>query len=193
MSETILEYLPAYGAYLVALVVALSAMAVTLPASLIVATAGGFAAAGDLVLWQVFLGAFAGFCVGDQAAFFLSRKKGPWVLGKLKAGPSRAALIERAEGILHRNGVSAIVLSRTLLSPLGPYITYISGTIGFAWGTFTATAIVGAAIWSGTYSYLGYMFAGNISQITSLIGNALGFVAAGGLLIASGYWLFRKG
>ena len=51
--------------------------------------------------------------------------------------------------------------------------------------------MIGAAIWSSAYAYLGYIFAGNISQISSALGNVLGFIAAGGILVASGYWLFR--
>ena len=192
MSDTLIGLLPLYGAYVIALVVALSAMAVTLPASIVVATAGGLAAAGDFELWQVALGAFAGFCIGDQLAFFLARTKGPWIMGKLKGSANRARLIERAEGFLNRNGVLAILLSRTVLSPLGPYVTYISGAVGLGWAKFTATALVGAGLWSGAYAYLGYAFAGNISQISSMLWNILGFVAAAGVVVASGYWLFRK-
>lgn len=192
MSDTLIGLLPLYGAYIIALIVGLSAMAITLPASVLVATAGGFAAAGDLSLWQVGLGAFLGFCIGDQCAYFLARSKGPWIMGKLKSSESRAKLIGRAEVFLTRNGVVAVLLSRTVLSPLGPYVTYISGALGLGWLKFTSAAMIGAAIWSSGYSYLGYVFAGNISQISSALGNALGFVAAAGLLVASGYWLFRK-
>jgi membrane protein DedA with SNARE-associated domain len=158
----------------------------------LVATAGGFAAAGDLTLWHVALGAFVGFCIGDQLAFFLARSKGPWIMGKLKASASRAKLITRAEGFLKRNGILAVLMSRTILSPLGPYVTYISGAVGLSWAKFTGSAILGAALWSGAYSYLGYVFAGNLSQISSALGNILGFIAAAGVLVGSGYWLFRK-
>ena len=192
MSDTLIGLLPLYGAYIIALIVGLSAMAITLPASVLVATAGGFAAAGDLALWQVGLGAFIGFSIGDQCAFFLARSKGPWIMGKLKSSSSRAKLIDRAEGFLTRNGIVAVLLSRTVLSPLGPYVTYISGAIGLGWVKFTSAAMVGAALWSGAYSYLGYVFAGNISQISSALGNALGFIAAAGVLVGSGYWLFRR-
>lgn len=192
MSDLLIGLLPLYGTYIIALIVGLSAMAVTLPASVLVATAGGFAAAGDLELWHVIVGAFTGFCIGDQLAFFIARAKGPWVMGKLKSRAGRAKLITRAEGFLKRNGILAILASRTVVSPLGPYVTYIGGAVGLGWAKFTVSAAVGAAIWSGAYGYLGYVFAGNISQISSMLGNILGFVAAGAILIGSGYWLFRK-
>ena len=76
MSDTLIGLLPLYGAYIIALIVGLSAMAITLPASVLVATAGGFAAAGDLALWQVGLGAFIGFSIGDQCAFFFGEVQG---------------------------------------------------------------------------------------------------------------------
>ena len=48
MSDTLIGLLPLYGAYIIALIVGLSAMAITLPASVLVATAGRLAAAGGV-------------------------------------------------------------------------------------------------------------------------------------------------
>ena len=55
MIETILALVPTYGLLLVALGTFLSCLALPVPSSLIMLSAGGFAAAGDLVLWQVAL------------------------------------------------------------------------------------------------------------------------------------------
>ena len=53
MTETVLALVPSYGLLLVALGTFFSCLALPVPSSLIMLSAGGFAAAGDLVLWQV--------------------------------------------------------------------------------------------------------------------------------------------
>ncbi len=191
MTDTLIALLPQYGFAILALIVCLSAMAVPLPASILVMTAGGFSAAGDLELWQVVAGAFGGFAIGDQAAYRLARMRGDWALGKLKAKPGRAKLVGRAEAFVKKRGAIAVFLSRTVLSPLGPYVSYISGAVGLHWVKYTVAGVLGAGVWSAVYGYLGYVFAGQITQIAALMSNALGFVAAGGVLVISGIWLFR--
>ena len=67
MTDWLLAAVPGYGPWLVAAVTFLSCLALPVPASLLMLAAGGFAAAGDLALWQVAGGALAGAVAGDQA------------------------------------------------------------------------------------------------------------------------------
>jgi membrane protein DedA with SNARE-associated domain len=53
MIDALLAAVPTHGVWLVAAVTFLSCLALPMPASLVMLTAGGFAAAGDLDLWQV--------------------------------------------------------------------------------------------------------------------------------------------
>ena len=143
---------------------------------MLVMIAGGFAAAGDMVLWQVQLAAFAGFVMGDQLTFGIGRTGGSRLVGWAKQYPRLATAFTKAEELLERKGSMAVFLSRTILSPLGPYMGYLSGALEMRWATFTLAAILGAACWSLGYSYLGYIFATQIAQVASLISNALGLI-----------------
>ncbi|NBT33764.1 MAG: DedA family protein, partial [Rhodobacteraceae bacterium] len=53
MTDTLLALVPTYGVWLIFGSVLLSCFALPIPSSILVMTAGGFAASGDLVLWQV--------------------------------------------------------------------------------------------------------------------------------------------
>lgn len=192
MIDALLAMVPEYGIYLLWVVVVLGCMAVPLPSALVVAIAGGFAASGDLVLWQVIAAAFAGYIVGDQLAFGIARRAGPSVMTRLKSAGKASDAAHRAEELVAKRGSLAVFLSRTVLSPLGPYVSYLSGAAGMAWRSFTLAAVSGAACWALGYALLGHTFADQIETLVSLVGNAIGALTFGLITIGSGIWLYRN-
>lgn len=189
--DGVFALLPDYGAGLIAGMVFLSCLAIPLPSSMVVLLAGGLAAAGDFSLAQVAVGAFLGFIVGDQVAFQIGRRGGQPLLAKLKGRPARAALITKAESALRKRGSLAVILSRTLLSPLAPWVAYAAAASGLDWRHFTIPAVIGATIWTTFYAGGGYMFADNIALLAGLGTDLLIAVAALGALAGSGWWLLH--
>ena len=76
MIDALLAAVPTHGVWLVAAVTFLSCLALPMPASLVMLTAGGFAAAGDLDLWQVLGAALVGAVLGDQLGYWAARLGG---------------------------------------------------------------------------------------------------------------------
>lgn len=191
MTDVLLALIPTYGLGLLALVVALSCLAVPLPASAMVLAAGGFSAAGDLVLWQVIATAFGGFVLGDQTAYRIGRKRGVRIVEGLRRRKRMARPIARAEDMIARRGPQAVFLSRTVLSPLGPYMTYLSGAGGLSWRSYTLAALPGAALWTLAYAGLGYGLADSLAQSTELLWSGLGALAALAFGLGAALWLRR--
>lgn len=154
--------------------------------------AGAFAASDDLVLWQVQAAAFAGFVAGDQAAYGVSATGGTKLINKMKVNEKFAALFEKAETLVKRFGMAAIFLSRTIFSPLGPYVGYLSGALRLRWVMFTLASIAGAICWTFAYSLLGFYFASRITQIAGLISNAVGVILAGAAAFGLIWYIVSK-
>jgi membrane-associated protein len=192
MTETLLALVPTYGLWLILFALPLSCLALPIPSSILVMTAGGFAAAGDLTLWQVQAAAFAGFVAGDQLTYGLARAGGAPLVARLKGRPKLGPLFGKAEAMLHRRGTLAVFLSRTIFSPLGPYMGYLSGALRLHWAGFTLAAVLGAACWCAGYSLLGYVFATQITQVASLIGNAIGVILASAVVVGLILYLYRS-
>lgn len=192
MTDTLLALVPTYGSWLVLVALLLSCLALPVPSSILVMTAGGFAASGDLVLWQVQAMALAGFVVGDQIAYALARTGGRSLITRLRRRPGTDRLFSRAQMLLDRHGLLAVFLSRTVFSPLGPYLGYLSGSLGLPWLSFTLAAVAGALCWCAGYSLLGYAFATQIADIALMIGNAMGFLLGGLLVAATAWYLWRS-
>lgn len=178
MTDTLLSLVPTYGIWLIFLALLFSCLALPIPSSILVMAAGAFAASGDLTLWQVQAAAFIGFILGDQTAYFIAAKGGTKLIDRFKRREKFAALFDKAEALIRTYGMAAVFVSRTICSPLGPYVGYLSGALKLRWIKFTLASIAGALCWSFAYSLLGYFFATRITQIASLISNVVGIILA---------------
>jgi membrane-associated protein len=192
MTDWLLGLVPQYGLWLLAVTTFLSCLALPFPASILMLTAGGFAAAGDLVLLQAFAAAAAGGIAGDQVGYWAGRGLGARLLGRLRKDPARDKLLAKADGLMERKGPIAVFLTRWLLSPLGPYVNLIAGSTRYAWGRFTLAGIAGEAVWAGLYVGAGFVFGGNVAAASNAIGSLLGMIGGAGAVVALGYWLFSS-
>jgi membrane protein DedA with SNARE-associated domain len=192
MTDWLLGLVPQYGLWLLAATTFLSCLALPFPASILMLTAGGFAAAGDLVLWQAFGAAAAGGIAGDQVGYWAGRGFGATTLARLRTDPGRDRLLEKADAFIQRKGVLAVFFSRWLVSPLGPYVNLIAGSTAYAWARFTAAGVAGESVWAGLYVGTGYGFAGNVEAANQALGSALGMIGGAGAVLALGYWLFTS-
>lgn len=191
MTETILALIPHYGLFVVFSVVFLACLAVPLPSSMLVLSAGSFAASGDLSLWLVLGVTFSAFVLGDQVAFHLARHVGGALLTRFRARPRLAPILKRSEVMLRKRGPVAVLLSHTVLSPTCPYVSYLCGAGGLARSTFTVVGALGAAIWTSAYVGLGFVFATQLEQVAVIVGNGLGVILALCATVFS-IWLLRS-
>jgi membrane-associated protein len=192
MTAWLLALVPQYGLWLLAATTFLSCLALPFPASILMLTAGGFAAAGDLVLWQAFMAAAAGGIAGDQLGYWAGRGLGASLLTRLRKDPARDKLLVRADALMDRRGVLAVFLSRWLLSPLGPWVNLIAGSTSYGWLRFSLAGVAGESVWAGLYVGAGYGFGGNVEAASEMLGSVLGLVGAVGAVVVLGYWLFNS-
>ncbi len=190
MTAWLLALVPSYGLWLIALCTFASCLALPIPASILMLAAGGFAASGDLVLWQVIVAALGGAVAGDQLGYWLGRRGGAALVDRLGRGP-RAGLIGKARQLIETRGGLAVFLSRWLFSPLGPYVNLIGGAMRQSWPRFSLWGLAGEAVWCGLYVLAGRAAGGNLSAASDMLGSVLGLVASGTAAAGLGWWLLR--
>lgn len=189
MTDWFFELVPQYGSVILALVTFLSCLALPVPTSLMMLTGGAFVASGDLALTSAVSASLAGAVAGDQVGFQIGRR-GQGVLDRIVArGGKRAHLLAKAERFAREKGSIGVFLSRWLISPLGPYVNFVGGATGLRWATFTAFGVAGEAVWVTLYLGLGYAFAGSLDAVADILSNLSGFLAAGCVTLALGWWL----
>lgn len=189
MTDWLLALVPQYGLWLLLITTFLSCLALPIPASVLMLTAGGFVAAGDLLLWQAFSAAATGGILGDQVGFWAGRRLGAPLLTRLRRDPARDQLLGRAVAMMAARGLIAVFLTRWLFSPLGPWVNLTAGSTGYRWASFTVAGVAGEFVWAGLYVGMGYGFAGNITAANDMLGSALGLLAAAAAMVILGMWL----
>ncbi len=195
MTDWLLALVPQYGLWLLAVTTFLSCLALPFPASILMMAAGGFAASGDIVLWQAFAAATLGAIAGDQVGFWGGRSYGTSLIARLRQDPARDRLLDQTVRLMDRRGMSAIFLSRWLVSALGPYVNVVAGSTGYSWRRFTLVAAMGEAFWAGLYVGTGYVFAGNIEAAGEMLSSILGLLGGAAAVLVLGFWLWsaRRG
>lgn len=192
MTDWLLALVPTWGVWLMAFATFFSCLALPVPCSLLMLTAGGFAAAGDLDLYALLMGALAGAVAGDQAGYRLGALGGQPLLARMGRNPTRAALLARAARLMETRGAPGIFFTRWLFAPVGPYANFTAGALGWSWARFTIWGVLGEAVWVGLYCGLGYVFAGNIQAATDYAGSLLGILAGLAAMGAAAWWLMNS-
>ena len=189
MTDWLLALVPTYGLWLLAAVTFTSCLALPVPCSVMMLTAGGFAAAGDLILWEVIAAALTGAVLGDQIGYQIGNIGGHPMLKRLSSSPAREKLVRRALDQMEKRGAVGIFFTRWLFTPVGPWANFAAGSMAFPWMTFTLWGVLGEAVWVGLYCGLGYGFAGNIQAATDMAGSVLGIIAGVAAMLGFGWWL----
>ncbi len=188
MTELLLTLVPVYGMYAVAVIVFLAALGIPLPSSVLVVTCGGLAASGDLNIIQLMVTTAICYAVGDQVAFAIGAAAGPQQIEKMKRRPKLEKLVNKAENLYSKHGSFAVFLSRTVLSPIGPSMAYLSGASKMNRLQFSVLSALGIALWSAAYSLLGYISAGNLPVVSDLVASILATVFF--LLLSIGFFIW---
>jgi membrane protein DedA with SNARE-associated domain len=153
------------------------------PGELAVVLGGVLAGRGQMELPLLVAVVWAAAVAGDVCGFLLGRGLGrPFLLrhgARLGATPAR---LEQVDRFFTRHGAKAIVIGRFvgLVRAMGPFT---AGASGMRPGPFMAADVVGAGLWAGTFTGLGYVFAGSLGALLDALHRAQ--LAAGVALAAA--------
>lgn len=192
MTEAFLSLTASYGIWVVVICAYLSCLAVPIPTALVMLAAGAFAATGDLTFGDVLAAGLLAATLGDQTGYWIGRRAGPRLIGWLSQAPGRARLIARAKSVIAQRGEIGVFFSTWLFAPLGPWVNLTAGAAGLPWLRFTLWDMAGEAIWVTGYLSLGFAFGDRLEDLSTLMGNLSGVLAAGAVTVALGLLLRAK-
>lgn len=192
MTETFNLYLADYGVALLFFITFFSCLAVPVPSSLVMLTAGAFVATGDMQATSVIAGALFGAIAGDTVGYLIGGRARERLYRFMSGHPKRSKLLGKAEGVLQKRGMIGVFLSRWLFSPLGPYVNFTAGATAMHWMPFVIAGALGEVTWVSIYVGLGYSFADNLTMAADLASNALGVLAAASVMLGTGAWLYHN-
>lgn len=191
MTEIFFGLVATWGLLVIGASAYFSCLAIPIPTFAVMLAGGAFAAAGDLVLWQVLGVAYLAAIAGDQTGFQLGRWGGRWLDRALATRPNRAALFARAQNVVDRWGSIGVFFSTWAAAPLGPWVNFAAGAARLNVWRFLLWDALGEAIWVMGYVMLGYIFATRLDALTLWVSDWGWLLTTTCLAIAAGYFLIR--
>lgn len=145
-----------WGLLALAAVAAIDGFFPVVPSESLVVTAGVFAAAGNQTLALIIAAGALGAFTGDHVSYFVGRRAGDRLTGRLKAGSRKSAAYEWARRILAERGGTVIVVGRYV--PGGrTAVTLTAGAVRHPLSSFTLFDGIAAASWATYAALVGYL------------------------------------
>ena len=189
MSDQLLAAVSQYGVPALFGIVAVAAVGVPLPITLLLIVAGSMISQGGMNLWWAIGAASAGSILGDQAGYAVGRWGGPAVVTKLSGLFGKRVSLQAMEAKVKAWGGSGIFITRWLLSPLGPWINLASGTAGYPWYRFLLWDALGEITGAAIFISLGWFFSDRVMSLYGVLGDLTWAIAALLAAIVFGYLL----
>lgn len=189
--NSLAPYLKDYGYLSVAVIVTIESFGPPLPGETIIIAAAIYAGAGSLNIWLVALVAFASAVIGDNIGYYIGRKGGRALIDRY--GKYFGATEERfgkAEAFFTRHGRWIVIVAR-FIEGLRQLNGIIAGTTGMPWLTFATSQVLGAAIWVGCWTAIGYTAGSHITAIYDAV-SRVGFGLLAVLIVAAIVWFVRR-
>ncbi|WP_323771890.1 DedA family protein [Antarctobacter sp.] len=183
MTDTLFALVSTYGLWVVAGSAFLSCLAIPIPTAVIMLAAGGFAAAGDLVFWQVLGIAWLAAVAGDQTGFHIGRWGGAPMIDAIARRTGRHKMIGQARDTVQRWGGVGVFFSTWLFAPLGPWVNLIAGAARLARWRFTLWDVAGETIWVSAYVTLGFAFGSRLEELTEVVTDWSGMIASAAMTV----------
>jgi membrane protein DedA with SNARE-associated domain/rhodanese-related sulfurtransferase len=169
----------------------LEAIGLPLPAALALLIAGGASARGSLQGSYALGGALLAMVAGDMLMFLIGRYTGWWLLGVLcRISLNPESCILRSADSFYRRGRTLLVVAK-FIPGINTMAPPLAGCMNMPLLQFLALDLAGAALYTGSYFGVGFLFSDALGAITrgyQTFGRVVGWVV---LLLIAGYVAFQ--
>jgi membrane protein DedA with SNARE-associated domain len=167
-------------------------MGVPLPGEVVLLTAAGLAAQGDLGVVGVTLAAWIGTMAGGTGGYWIGRTGGSAFLRRygrwVGLNDQRDAA---AREFFERHGAGTIIVAR-FVAILRMVAGILAGSAEMPFGLFSLCNAIGGLLWSLTFVTIGYFFGEHLRQIEHYLrGGSFGVLIVV-LLVGVAIWYVRK-
>ncbi len=188
MRELLLGYLSQYGAPVLFLIVAIAAVGVPLPVTLLLIVTGSLIAQGVMNVWWAIGLASLGSVVGDQIGYGIGRWGGSELVERISRMMGGRERLEKAEAQARSWGGLGIFFSRWLVTALGPWVNLAIGIEEYPWRRFLIWDALGETLGVLIYVGLGYEFSDRVVELDAMLGD----LSWGILALVAAVWLGWK-
>jgi membrane protein DedA with SNARE-associated domain len=161
------------------------------PGQTILITAAVYAGAGRLSIAAVVATGFLAAVIGDNVGYLIGRAGGRRLTLRygryVRLTPER---VHKAESFFTRQGPKIVIVAR-FIDGLRQFNGLIAGITAMEWKRFLTYNAIGAALWVGLWTTLGYLAGTHIVTVYDTIARYQWYVIGGLVAAVAGYIGFR--
>jgi membrane protein DedA with SNARE-associated domain len=174
-------------------IVFIESFGIPAPGETAIIAGAAYAGRGHLNIFAVAIAAFLAAAVGDSVGYWIGRRGGRPLLLRfgryVRLTPPR---LEKFESFMSRHGPKMVVVAR-FVEGLRQFNGVIAGTTQMPFTRFLLWNVLGAALWVGCWSTVGYFAGNHLDQITTIISRYLVVAIAAAVLVVVAYiWMRRR-
>jgi membrane protein DedA with SNARE-associated domain/rhodanese-related sulfurtransferase len=144
----------------------LEAVGLPVPAALALLIAGGASARGSLQASHALGGALLAMIAGDTLLFVMGRYTGWWLLGLLcRVSLNPESCVLRSADSFYRRGRTLLVFAK-FIPGINTMAPPLAGCMNMSLAQFLGLDLAGAALYTGVYFGVGFLFSGALEAIT---------------------------
>jgi membrane protein DedA with SNARE-associated domain len=180
-----------YGYLAVAGFVLLEDFGIPVPGETILILGAVYAGTGRLNIWLVAILAFCGAVVGDNIGFAIGHFGGRALVERYgRYVFLTKERLDKATDFFERRGGWIVMVAR-FIEGLRQANGIIAGISGMHWAKFVAFNAIGAALWVGAWTSVGYFAGDNITSIYDAVSRYTLFVAIAIVVLILGWIAWR--
>ena len=189
--ETLAPVVDRFGYFGVAGLVLIESFGVPAPGETAIIAGAAYAGSGHLNILVVAAVAFLAAVIGDSIGYLIGRKGGRPLVHRfgryVRLTPPR---LERVERFMARQGFKIVVIAR-FVEGLRQFNGIVAGITEMRFSLFVLCNAIGAALWVGCWSTVGYLAGDHLSEVTEAVSKYLVVAVGLAVLAVMGYVWFR--
>jgi membrane protein DedA with SNARE-associated domain len=163
--HAVIPFLLRHGYWLLVANVFAEQVGLPVPAFPVLLAMGALAGIGHFSIWVAFVLAICAALASDIIWYRLGRKRGHSILNLLcRMSLEPASCVSNTKTLFGKLGARALLVSK-FVPGLGAAAAPMSGLTRMPPAKFLAADVTGAALWSGTYLALGYIFRNQLELV----------------------------
>ncbi|MFH0971995.1 MAG: VTT domain-containing protein [Candidatus Micrarchaeota archaeon] len=135
-----------------------------LPGDSLLVTAGLFAATGVLDIWTLLFLLIPAAIIGDAVNYYIGKKLGTALYERKDSRFFRKAHLLKAKAFYDKHGGKTIVLAR-FVPVVRTFAPTVAGVSGMSYPAFAMYNILGAILWVGSMTGIGYFLGNTVPDI----------------------------
>lgn len=128
-----------------------------LPGDSLLFAAGALCSLGNLDVWLLMGLLFVAAVLGDSLNYAIGKRVGAKLFTNSKSRFLNPKHLERAHAFYEKYGGKTIILAR-FMPIVRTFAPFVAGMGSMSYGKFFLYNVVGAAVWVGSFTMLGYVF-----------------------------------